>query len=517
MKVAIYLRKSRADVELELHGEGETLSRHERILLECAKKQKLHVEKIYKEIVSGETISARPVMQQLLAEVEQGMWEGILVVEIDRLARGNSIDQGIIAQAFKFSDTKIITPNKIYDPNVDTDEVFFEFSLFMSRQEYKTINRRLRQGIMASVKEGKYLAGKRPFGYDREKLTNEKGMSLKINNAESSVIKLIFDLYTKGENNKRYGFTSLAKRLNEMGIKTYSGISWTSNSIRAIITNPVYIGKIRWNRRRKTKKIIDGVIKIEHPTSAKEDILIFDGKHEAIITNETFDLAQNILKNNTPNPNPGELETKNPLAGLVECLLCGKKLSRIYHKGRRQSDTLICLTYACKTSAIYLSTLETAILNMLKEWLSEYSITVKNTDTTIPTKILENNITIIDTEIIDLQKQYDKTHELLEKEIYDTDTFLKRTSLISEKIKELTINKSNLQKQISDIITHNNAKNEIIPTISNILSLYNSIDSPTEKNKLLKQILAKVTYTKTKRGTKKNPLGDAQIVLFPKI
>ena len=130
----MYLRKSRADLEAEAHGEGETLARHERILMDYAKKNKINVTKIYKELVSGETITARPVMQQLLSDVEKGIWAGVLVVEVERLARGDTIDQGLVAQTFKYSGTKIITPMKIYNPNNEFDEEYFEFGLFMSRR-----------------------------------------------------------------------------------------------------------------------------------------------------------------------------------------------------------------------------------------------------------------------------------------------------------------------------------------------------------------------------------------------
>lgn len=99
---------------------------------------------IYEEVVSGDTIAARPQMQQLLADVDEGLWEGVLVMEVERLARGDTIDQGIVAQAFKVTDTKIITPLKSYDPNNEFDEEYFEFGLFMARREYKVINRRLR-------------------------------------------------------------------------------------------------------------------------------------------------------------------------------------------------------------------------------------------------------------------------------------------------------------------------------------------------------------------------------------
>ena len=112
MQYLIYLRKSRADQEAELRGEGETLARHEKALLELARRQHLPIADIYREVVSGETIASRPMMQQLLSEVEQGVWDGVLVMEVERLARGDTIDQGIVAQAFKLSDTKIITPIK---------------------------------------------------------------------------------------------------------------------------------------------------------------------------------------------------------------------------------------------------------------------------------------------------------------------------------------------------------------------------------------------------------------------
>lgn len=174
LNVCIYLRKSRADREAEARGEGETLARHERILLDLAKKRGYNVGAIYKEIVSGETISARPVMQQLLREVESGMWDGVLVVEVERLARGDTIDQGVVARSFQYSNTLIITPLKTYDPNNEYDEEYFEFGLFMSRREYKTIRRRLTAGRESSAKEGKYCGSKPPYGYSRVKLVGEK-------------------------------------------------------------------------------------------------------------------------------------------------------------------------------------------------------------------------------------------------------------------------------------------------------------------------------------------------------
>lgn len=193
----LYLRKSRSDIEAENHGEEETLARHEKILLDLAKKREYNVTQIYREVVSGETIAARPVMQQLLSEVEHGIWSGVLVVEVERLARGDTIDQGIVAQTFKYSDTQIITPMKTYNPNNEYDEEYFEFGLFMSRREYKTINRRLQRGRLSSVKEGKCVCSIAPYGYDKVKLKGDKGFTLAPNPNEADVIKMILSYIQK--------------------------------------------------------------------------------------------------------------------------------------------------------------------------------------------------------------------------------------------------------------------------------------------------------------------------------
>ena len=239
---AIYLRKSRKDRELELMGEAETLARHEQALTELARNKGLIVSDIYREVVSGETISSRPEMQKLLKAVESGAYEGVLVMEVERLARGNTKDQGIVAEAFQLSSTLIVTPLKTYDPSNEYDEEYFEFGLFMSRREYKAINRRIQRGRIASVKEGKYIAGVAPLGYDKIKIKDAKGFTL-APNKDADTIRLIFSLYTNNEN--PIGMQLIAKRLDALGIKPPRAKHWSRASIKDILTNPTYIGKVR--------------------------------------------------------------------------------------------------------------------------------------------------------------------------------------------------------------------------------------------------------------------------------
>ena len=191
-----YLRKSRFDRDYAELSIEETLKRHEAILDKLARDRGYHIAKTYYEVVSGESIVARPEIQKMLEEVSAGFYTGVIVIDLERLARGNGADQAYISQVFQFSGTKIITPLKVYDPSNEFDEEYFEFGLFMSRREYKTINRRLIRGRDSSASEGKYIGSIPPYGYRRVKLEREKGYTLEPHPEEAKVVKKIFELYT---------------------------------------------------------------------------------------------------------------------------------------------------------------------------------------------------------------------------------------------------------------------------------------------------------------------------------
>ena len=460
MQYCLYLRKSRADSEAEALGEGETLARHEKALLDLAKKLNLNITAIYREIVSGETIAARPVMQQLLQEVEQGIWDGVLVMEVERLARGDTIDQGIVAQTFKFSDTKIITPIKTYNPNNEFDEEYFEFGLFMSRREYKTINRRLQRGRMASVKDGKYVANKAPYGYNRIRIENDKGWTLEINKEEADVVRLIFELYTVGEKQSdntfnRLGTGFIAKRLNTMKVSPKRGKVWVVASIRDILINPVYIGMIRWNWRPQQKKMIDGQLHISRPRAT--DYVLCNGLHPPIISKETFDMAQELMRHNPARP-IGEKNT-------------------------------VKISWDITSPPV--------------ERISQVSI---------KKKALQKEQHELDT----LNKQISKTHDLLEQGIYTTDVFLERSRALSLRMDEVKEHIAILDKELKTEITREDSAVNIIPKVEKLLEVYHDLPSPKAKNDMLKDVLEKVVYTKKERSKKGN-LDNFNITIYPKI
>ena len=87
----MYLQKSRMDTDFEEVSMEETLSRHKKILNDFCKARKLNVVEVLEEVVSGESLSARPKMQRLLELVRTGLYAGVICIDLERLSRGSSM------------------------------------------------------------------------------------------------------------------------------------------------------------------------------------------------------------------------------------------------------------------------------------------------------------------------------------------------------------------------------------------------------------------------------------------
>ena len=510
---AIYLRKSREDIESEKYGEGETLARHEKILTTLAEKRNLHISKIYREVVSGETISERKEMQKLLKDVENEKWTAVLVVEVERLARGDTADQGRVSKAFKYSHTKIITPVKTYDPDNEFDEEYFEFGLFMSRREYKTINRRLQRGREISVSEGKFVGNIAPFGYDRVKLKDSKGYTLSINQGEAHIVKEIFRLYTFESNT----INSVVKQLNNMNLKPRISNEWTISSVKDILSNPTYIGKIVWNRRKQKKKTKNGHLIISRPRN--QDYLIYNGLHEPIIDNKTWELVQEKRKQNTPKVKHSN-SIQNPLVGLVFCEKCDKPMQRRPYTKNNKPAVLMCSNSKCDNVSSKLYIVESKIIEALKIWLENYKVDydVKDNSNTDNNKLIEKSIVNTKKELEKENAKLNKIYDFLENGIYNKDEFLKRSKSIKENIERL----EDKLKEYTELLNKNNEiKNEkdmAIPKLENAIDLYYKLETAKDKNILLKSILAKVTYLKIEKAIKKDSdPTNFELHIYPKI
>ncbi len=198
----IYLRKSRKDIEYNKEESvAKTLQRHEKELQDYIINifgKPIPEYNIYREVASGDTIEDRPVIQEVLSLIESDKYKAVICIEIERLARGNTMDQGIIAQTFQYTETKIITPFKIYNLDDEDDLSYFEDGLYQARKYLKYTKKILNRGRVRSVKDGKYIGSVLPYGFNKIKLENEKGYVLVENKTEADIIRLIADLFLNG-------------------------------------------------------------------------------------------------------------------------------------------------------------------------------------------------------------------------------------------------------------------------------------------------------------------------------
>lgn len=478
-RYAEYLRKSRTDDPKETVE--EVLRRHREILAEFQKKQKVYVapEDIYEEIVSGDSLYARPQMLRLLQAVERGEYEAVLCMDVQRLGRGSLSDQGAILDAFKYSGTKIITPTKTYDLTNETDESYTEFESFIGRQELRMIKKRLQRGKMKTISDGGYCANP-PYGYERVYI--DRRPSLRVVDKEALFVEMMFDCYA----NKEMGAQRIADLVNSLGAKPRRGVEFARSTVLKILRNPVYLGKVVWNRDSYIRKGARGnpkQITIHHP---RESWTVVEGMHSAIISQDLFDKVQVRLSARTHEPHfTGEVV--NPLAGIVKCAHCGAAMQRLGCKG---GPYLYCLKKGCNVSS-RLEYVESAILEQLEREAARLKAVLKSEKEKQISDSVDKEMIIVERELKKLQGQLRKLHDLVEQGIYDIPTFISRRDELKARIDYLEERneKLSIKKDKPEDL-----KKEFM-AICRVLELYYKA-SPQEQNALLKSIVESVSYSK---------------------
>lgn len=498
MSYCIYLRKSRADMEAEARGEGETLARHEAELMGLCRRMNITPSAVYREIVSGETIAARPVMQQLLSEVQEGMWDGVLVMEIERLARGDTIDQGLVAQSFRYSNTKIITPRKTFDPSNEFDEEYFEFNLFMSRREYKTILRRMQTGRATSVREGKYVGSVRPYGYNRVKIVGDKGFTLEPIPEEAKLVDLMGEWYLNGFDGEEMGCQKIVRKLNAMGAKTVHGKPFTLPTVRDILTNPLYAGMLRWNRRKGVKQFKDGKTVISRPKAS--EYMLVDGLHPPIWSKEKYYAIQEKFKKNPPRPIGVTGTIKNPLAGLMTCSVCGRAMIRRPYADK--TATMICQFPGCSTVGSQIDAVEKQVVNTLIEWSTADQLPPVASASAPAVSAHDEVIKKLEGDLTKHKAQLSRLYDLLEQGVYTTDVFVERSAIIKQRIAEVnSALATEKDKAATTEIPIEELTRAIAPKVREVLASYSPDIDPAQKNRLFSSVIDHIIYTKAKKYT----------------
>ena len=498
-EIVAYLRKSRSD-DVLLTVE-EVLAKHEQLLDEWTERnigEKLDESHKLREVVSGETIDDRPEMLKLLKLIENPRIKAVLVVEVQRLSRGDLEDAGRLIKILRYTNTLVITPQKTYDLQDEYDRDFFERELKRGNEFLEYQKKILNRGRILSVQQGNYLGSSPPYGYNRVFVMDgkKKCPTLEINEREAEVVRMIFDLYV----NENLGHTTIATRLGKMGIKPpKKGKYWSPGALRDLLQNIHYIGKVKWNWRKTINVIENGEVKQTRPKS--DDALICDGRHPAIIDEALFYAAQERHGRNAKPP--GEKILRNPFAGLIYCQCgCAMTLHTFTVKGKaRAKSRLVCPRQAhCGTSSSFYDDILQRVSATLKECIADFEINLSGDNKEAQKrhadiiKNLEKKLEELDAKEVKLWDMY--AEDQMPKKIFD-----KLKAELFQDREKATASLSEAQKSAPTPIDYEKK----IRTFRDALNTLNDEEATAlQKNALLKKCIERVDYSRGKltRGGK---------------
>lgn len=599
--IIIYLRKSRAERNETIE---EVLARHERILQDYAIETfgaKIPEKNIYREVVSGETLDERCEIKKVFERLEdEENIKGMLVVEPQRISRGDMSDCGRVSNILKYSNTLCITITKTYNLNNKFDKELFEAQLLQGNKYLEYHKEIMDRGKALSIREGKYVASTPPFGYDRKPL--DRGFMLVKNKDEAPIVETIFNLFVDED----LSTVEIANYLNKHQIRSKKKDMWDYGMVRHVLKHEVYYGSITWGKRPTIRKLINGEINKIRVSS--DDYMLVRGMQEAIVTKEKWDLAQEKIKNNRPRSGTSK-ELKNPIAGLVFCKKCGYSLVRVknskrgkkrkkirkydldkaalnkflreakerkgitykeiadflgvrkhnvitwfdirldhvyyselfsekwyelkflleidgtefdkeiltYEDPRPLNDTFMCSNNNCDMVSSCLQRIEESILNELKKTLEDFNYYVDNYEEEIIRERLDNQKTInkINNKLESLKLERKNLLRARNREEYSYEDYIEMKNDIESEIEELNNQLEEFENddENSTLIRYKKA----IPKLKECLEEYYSMTIP-QKNEILKSLIKRITYSKTKRlNWRVKEEDDLEIVIELKI
>lgn len=497
-EVLEYLRKSRTD-DPALSVE-EVLTKHEAMLDEWAEKNlgaKVPEENKFREVVSGETIADRPEIQKILRKAESPKYKAILIVEVQRLSRGDLEDAGRLIKLLRYTNTVIITPPKVYDLRDDYDRDYFERELKRGNEFLEYTKKIMSNGRLLSVSQGNFIGSIPPYGYDKAWVTDGKRKcpTLAINEEQAAVVRMIFDLYV----NQNMGRHNICKYLESMGIKPPKGEYWSPAAVRDMLLNVHYIGKVKWNWRKTITVVEDSEILKVRPKNKIGEYLIYDGKHEPIITEELFNAAQ---EKHGKNPRTKTLKIRNPLAGLLYCQ-CGRAMTlRTYKRpdgSVRCSPRLLCDNQIhCGTGSCTYDELIDVLNGILKECIADFETRIKNSDIN-SAKLQEKLIKNLEKKLQDLEAkelaQWEAQSNPDPSQRMPAEIFKKLNEKLLKEKEEVTEALCNTRRSMPNPVDY---EEKLIRFQDALQALHDPVKSAQEKNRLLKLCIDRITYTREK-------------------
>ena len=418
--------------------------------------------KIYREAGFSAKDTKRPAFEDLMRDIKEGKISSVFVIKLDRITRSMD-DLLYLTNFFNKYDVKFVSITESIDTSTAMGRAMQYLLGVFAQLEREVTAERVAVDMRHRAIKGKWNGGVVPYGYTTQKFLiknyNQQGIEsskaaeicpedkkLYVNPEESEIVKWIYATFLNTNSIRR---TTIL--LNARGVKTRKRDLWSKTTIHRLLSSPTYVGKI-WYGKRKTDPVSGKLIAQE-----KKTWTIAEGEHDAIISDDIFEKAKNLLSQNKGKP------TKSGrtylLSGIIKCGLCGRAMTG--HTFKKKTSPKVYSYYkcysklqkgnmACQGLSLPAGELEGFIIKHLKE-LSKNTIFLSDKKKML--EILEsktdNNgfdveIQRIDKEYKNLNDRKDTLLEKLERRLISDDDFQSRYERINNDMTTLDQEKTRI-------------------------------------------------------------------------
>lgn len=459
----------------------------EEITKKCKKEEWDLLDIFHDKGLSGAYMDKRPGLKDALKYIREHKVNYLVIYKLSRLNR--NIEELLkVTRLLEDTSTYLVaTADSAVNTEGQMGKAFLVMTGLFADMERENIIEQVRGGMSQKAREGEWNGGTAPLGYDLV----EK--NLIINEVESKTIKFIFTEYLKGS-----GYKAIAAHLNGNGIKTKKGGTFSGNSVKDILKNPTFCGKIRWGHRKDWGKIYSNG---QRKRVYNEDPILVEGKHDAIVDVDTFNQVQDLINNN-PRSHMKRFNGNHLLSGLLKCPDCGYGMSiQPVKSGKRFYEYYTCNQYmnhkTCKPNTINKAKIEPEFLDILEKKINEpdFKESMLSSINRTDEQIVEINrtITVKEKEIKDINKEIDNLYKDLR---LGNDSFKERTiKEIEDSLEKLKVLESDIKQKkssIKNLESKNINEDEIAEVFQYVGNMIRSIEDKEKRQALVRKLVTEI-------------------------
>ena len=497
-KVAIYCRVSTT----EQAEEGYSIDEQNIKIREYCEREGHEIYNLYEDRgISGKNITNRPGIKQLLQDATENKFDLVIVWKLNRISR-KLLDILNIVELLNKHNIAFRSLTENFETETPSGKLQLNIMGAIGEFERETIAENVKMGLLARAKEGRWNGGV-VLGYDLVELNNEgkkrKNTVLKINEKEANTVRRIFELYSQG-----HGYKAVVNRVNKEGHKTKRNGEFAVSTVKEILQNPVYIGKIRYNVRQDWSK--------KRRNNINANPILSDGIHEPIIDVETWNKVQVILKERSKKHNK-VYDCEFPLTGILKCPVCGAGMTINRSTAKRKDGTRRINEYyscgnwknkgtaVCNSNSIRVEVADEYVLNKIMDLINNESILRKvvdniNNNKSTKLKPILQQLEQINKEIEKLTDKKSKNIELFEDGILDKTELSARVKAINDDIEKLKYREQELKQDLQL------AEGEPIPfeIINEVMQRFKEVflgmSTSQQRKQLIHLLVSKITINK---------------------